>query len=240
MRASRSAVPRSILLTNRKVGTRSAPADPHGFGMALHAIVGAHHENRVVECLQCALSFGRKVNMARSIDEHEMQILEIERRLRRENRDTALALHSIGVQMRVTVIDAPRACGWPRRHRASPPQGSSYPHRHGQECPPPPASRASPSAFRFTRTRWYQTKAGHSGDGGATRRFVLSGDGGSQGTFCPLLGQVCSGRQPHGESRRVAPMPANTFGAFVREAIAQRPGFTIRPTRATPAGQHKQ
>ena len=74
--------------------------------MTLHAVVGAHHQNRVIECAQRALRLGGKVNMSRSIDQHEMRIGIVKHRLSRENRDSAFALDCIGVQMGVAVVHA--------------------------------------------------------------------------------------------------------------------------------------
>ena len=79
---------------------------PQGFGVPLHAIVGAHHQNRVVQGTQCALRLGRKIDMAGSIHEHDVGIAVVEHGLRRENRDAALALDLVSVQMRIAIVHA--------------------------------------------------------------------------------------------------------------------------------------
>ena len=42
--------------------------------MPLHAIVGTHNQNRVVQRAQCALRLGRKIDMPRRIHEHDVGI----------------------------------------------------------------------------------------------------------------------------------------------------------------------
>ena len=79
---------------------------PQGFGVPLHAIVGAHHQNRVVQGTQRALRLGRKIDMAGSIHEHDVGIAVVEHGLRRENRDAALALDRVSVQMRIAIVHA--------------------------------------------------------------------------------------------------------------------------------------
>ena len=75
--------------------------------MALYAIVGAHHQNRVVERAQRALRLGRKIDMAGSVHEHNMGVAVVEHGLRREDRDAALALNLVRVKMRVAIVHAP-------------------------------------------------------------------------------------------------------------------------------------
>ena len=54
---------------------------PQGFGMPLHAIVGAHNQNRIVERAQCALRLGRKIDMAGSVHEHNVGVAMVEHSL---------------------------------------------------------------------------------------------------------------------------------------------------------------
>ena len=75
--------------------------------MPLHAIVGAHHQNRVVQGTQRTLRLGRKIDMPGSVHEHNAGIAVVEHSLRREDCDAALALNLIRVQMRVAVIHTP-------------------------------------------------------------------------------------------------------------------------------------
>ena len=50
--------------------------------MPLHAIVGAHNQNRIVERTQRALSLGRKVDMAGSVHKHNAGVAMVEHGLR--------------------------------------------------------------------------------------------------------------------------------------------------------------
>ena len=75
--------------------------------MTLHAVVGAHHQNRVVERAQRALGLGRKIDMAGGVHEHNVGVAVVEHGLRRENCDAALALNLVRVQMRVAIVHAP-------------------------------------------------------------------------------------------------------------------------------------
>ena len=75
--------------------------------MALYAIVGAHHQNRVVERAQRALRLGRKIDMAGSVHEHNVGVAVVEHGLRREDRDAALTLNLVRVQMRIAIVHAP-------------------------------------------------------------------------------------------------------------------------------------
>ncbi len=82
-------------------------ADATGFRYAtLYAVVGAHNQNRIVECAQCALRLGRKIDMPRRIHEHDVGIAMVEHGLRRENRDATLALDLVSVQMRIAIVHA--------------------------------------------------------------------------------------------------------------------------------------
>ena len=72
--------------------------------MPLHAIVGAHNQNRVVERAQCALCLGRKIHVTGGVHKHDVGISVVEHGLRRENRDAALAFDSAGIQVRVAVV----------------------------------------------------------------------------------------------------------------------------------------
>ena len=74
--------------------------------MPLHAVVGAHNQNRVVECAQRALRLGRKIDMPRRIHEHDVGIAVVEHGLRREDRDTTLALNFVRIQMRIAIVHA--------------------------------------------------------------------------------------------------------------------------------------
>lgn len=74
--------------------------------MPLHAVVGAHNQNRVVECAQRALRLGRKIDMSRRIHEHDVSIAMVEHSLRREDRNTALALNLVRIQMRIAIVHA--------------------------------------------------------------------------------------------------------------------------------------
>lgn len=56
----------------------------------------------------------QKINMPRSVDEHEARIPMLDHRLRREDGDAALALDCIGIQVRVAVIDASAGADLPR------------------------------------------------------------------------------------------------------------------------------
>ena len=79
---------------------------PQGFGVPLHAVVGAHNQNRVVERAQCALRLGRKIDMPWCIHEHNVGIAMVEHGLRRENRDATLALDRVRIQMRIAIVHA--------------------------------------------------------------------------------------------------------------------------------------
>ena len=79
---------------------------PQGFGVPLHAVVGAHNHNRVVQRAQRALRLGRKIDMPRRIHEHDVGIAMIEYGLRREDRNAALALDRVSVQMRIAIVHA--------------------------------------------------------------------------------------------------------------------------------------
>ena len=74
--------------------------------MPLHAIVGTHHQNRVVQGTQRALRLGRKIDMPRCIHEHDVGITVVEHGLRRENRDATLALDRVRIQMRIAIVHA--------------------------------------------------------------------------------------------------------------------------------------
>ena len=80
---------------------------PQGFGMTLHAVVGSHHQDRIVERAQRALRLGRKIDMAGSVHEHNVGVAVVEHGLRREDRDAALALNLVRVKMRVAIVHAP-------------------------------------------------------------------------------------------------------------------------------------
>ena len=79
---------------------------PQRLGVSLDAIVGTNDQNRIIERLECSFRFGRKIDMPRSVDEHEARITMLDHYLRREDGDAALALDCIGIQVRVAVIDA--------------------------------------------------------------------------------------------------------------------------------------
>ena len=79
---------------------------PQGFGVPLYAIVGAYHQNRVVQGTQRALRLGRKIDMAGSVHEHNVGVTMVEHSLRREDRDTALTLNLVRIQMRVAIVNA--------------------------------------------------------------------------------------------------------------------------------------
>ena len=79
---------------------------PQGFGVPLHAIVGTHNQNRVVERTQCALRLGRKIDMPRCIHEHDVGIAMVEHGLRREDRNATLTLDRVRVQMRIAIVHA--------------------------------------------------------------------------------------------------------------------------------------
>ena len=49
----------------------------------------------------------KKIDMPRCIHEHDVGIAMVEHGLRRENRDAALALDRISVQMRIAIVHAP-------------------------------------------------------------------------------------------------------------------------------------
>ena len=55
---------------------------PQGFGVPLHAVVGAHNQNRIVERAQCALRLGRKIDVAGRIHKHDAGIAVVEHGLR--------------------------------------------------------------------------------------------------------------------------------------------------------------
>ena len=75
--------------------------------MPLDAVVRTHDEHRVVEGLQRALRLGGEIDMAGRIEHHEMHARPVEMRLLGKDRDTALALHGIGIEMRVALVHAP-------------------------------------------------------------------------------------------------------------------------------------
>ena len=79
---------------------------PKRLGMALDAVVGPHHENRVVEGLQRALRLGGEVHVAGRVHEHEVGVAPVKGGAGRENRDAALALHGVGVEVRVAAVHA--------------------------------------------------------------------------------------------------------------------------------------
>ena len=74
--------------------------------MPLHAVVGAHNQNRIVECAQRALRLGRKIDVAGRIHKHDVGIAVVEHGLRREDRNAALALDRVSVQMRIAIVHA--------------------------------------------------------------------------------------------------------------------------------------
>ena len=79
---------------------------PQGFGVPLHSIVGAHNQNRIVERAQRALRLGRKIDMTWCIHEHDVGIAMLEHGLRREDRNAALALDRVSVQVRIAIVHA--------------------------------------------------------------------------------------------------------------------------------------
>ena len=79
---------------------------PQGLGMPLHAVVGAHQQNRVVQGTQRALCLSRKIDVAGCIHEHDVGIAVVEHGLRREDRNAALALDLVRIQMRVAIVNA--------------------------------------------------------------------------------------------------------------------------------------
>ena len=79
---------------------------PQGFGVPLHAIVGTHNQNRVVQRAQRALRLGRKIDMPRRIHEHDVGIAVVEYSLRREDRNATLALDLVRIQMRIAIVHA--------------------------------------------------------------------------------------------------------------------------------------
>ena len=80
---------------------------PQGLGVALNAVVRAHHENRGVERGDRALRLGGEVHVTGCVHEHEMRSRPVERRGGREDRDAALALHGVGVEVGASVVHAP-------------------------------------------------------------------------------------------------------------------------------------
>ena len=74
--------------------------------MPLYAIVGAYHQNRVVQGTQRALRLGRKIDMAGSVHEHNVGATMVEHSLRREDRNAALTLNLVRIQMRVAIVNA--------------------------------------------------------------------------------------------------------------------------------------
>ena len=79
---------------------------PQGFGVPLHAIVGAHNQNRIVERAQRALRLSRKIDVAGCIHEHDVGIAVVEHGLRREDRNAALALDRVRIQVRIAIVNA--------------------------------------------------------------------------------------------------------------------------------------
>ncbi len=86
---------------------------PQGLGVALDAVASAHHEQGVVERGERALRLGAEVDVARRVDEHEAHAGVLELGLRAEDRDTAGALHRVGVQMRVAAVHPPERADAP-------------------------------------------------------------------------------------------------------------------------------
>ena len=74
--------------------------------MPLHAVVGTHNQNRIVERAQRALRLGRKIDVAGRIHKHDVGIAVVEHGLRREDRNAALALDRVSVQMRIAIVHA--------------------------------------------------------------------------------------------------------------------------------------
>ena len=129
---------------------------PHGLGVALHAIVGAHHQDRRVECGHGALRLRGEVHVAGRVHEREANSLPVELGLRREDRDAALALHRVGVEVGAAVVHAPRGAdgarggehGLRERGLARVHVGEKPNHRLPHPIDPHPLS-SSPH-------RWYQ------------------------------------------------------------------------------------
>ena len=86
---------------------------PQGLGVALHPVVCAHHEQGIVKRGERALGLRAKVHVPRRVDEHEARAVVDELRLRAEDGDPAVALHRVGIQVRVAAVHAPERADAP-------------------------------------------------------------------------------------------------------------------------------
>ena len=88
--------------------------------MALHAVVCAHHQDGVVERGERALGLRGEVHVAGCVNEHEVGAVflvgarPVERRAGREDRDPAVPLHGIGVQVGAAAVHATGVANGPR------------------------------------------------------------------------------------------------------------------------------
>ena len=80
--------------------------------MALDTVRSADDENGVIENLEGALGFRRKIHMSRGIEEYDVQISELHAGLAGKDRDAAVPFDVICIEKCVPMIHAP---GLPQR-----------------------------------------------------------------------------------------------------------------------------
>ena len=129
----------SILLTNMKVGTLYCSPQPGAsgvFGCAPRMPSSpGHHQYGVIQHRQHALGLGGEIDVPRRIDEGDRQIAGSDDGGLGEYRDASRPLHRVGVEERIAVIDAGRACESARTGRAALRTAWSCPRPHKPECP---------------------------------------------------------------------------------------------------------
>ena len=77
--------------------------------MALDAVVRPDDEHRVVQRLQGPLGLGGEVDVPGRVKQHEVGARPVQIGLLGEDGDAALALHRIGIEMRIPLVHAPLA-----------------------------------------------------------------------------------------------------------------------------------
>ena len=81
---------------------------PERFRVRLHAVRAADDEHRRVQHLQRALHLGGEVHVPRRVQQRDHPVAERKARLLGKDRDAALPLQRVRVEMRVLIIDPPQ------------------------------------------------------------------------------------------------------------------------------------
>ena len=76
--------------------------------MSLYTIGTIDHEDRIVHHRQGFLHLGRKVHMARRIEEGHRDVLKLKARHLREDGDATFLLHLVSIEVGIALIDTPR------------------------------------------------------------------------------------------------------------------------------------